>query len=258
MVGPARDRQLLKRRIDAFLWRDQSMPVKRLRRLLDERFASIGRVAIIGGLVRDIARRGRASFRSDVDLVIDAPKAEVEELATHLAATANRFGGFAYHHPHWKVDFWALENTWAVVNGHVEASRLEDLVHSTFFDCDAILYDIQTRKVVAAEAYFERLARNEIDINLRANPSEDGNLLRAIRRVFSWGVEPGPQLREFIFQNLDDDTFQRIHRTEIGLYPIAITTHFGSAGALRSCLLDPQKRSEFETSIASQMRLPGV
>ena len=258
MSGPARDRQRLKRRIDDFLWNDRSMPMVRLRGLLTNQFSGLGRVAIIGGFVRDIARSGRDSFRSDVDLVIDAPADEVKELAICLAAEANRFGGYAYHHPHWKIDFWALENTWAVVHGHVQAQKLEDLTRATFFDCDAILYDVSNRRVLAQDTYFERLASNEIEINLLPTPSEDGNLLRAIRRVFCWGCEPGPRLRHFISEALDEDRFNRIHEVELRLYADPVTRYFANASALREGLMDPTVRSNLNTSVAEQMRLPGV
>lgn len=258
MSGPARNHQLLKRRIDTFLWDDVSMPVRRLRWLLEDEFTSRGRVAIIGGLVRDIARRGADGFRSDVDLVIEAPRQTVKDLALSLDASPNRFGGYGYQHPHWKVDFWALEDTWAVVHGHVEAERLDDLVHSTFFDCDAVLYDIEDRQVMASESYFERLAKNQIEINLRPNPSEDGNLLRAIRRIFCWGAEPGPLLHRFIFETLDEERFEQLHKVEQKLYPIAVTTYFKSAAALKLGLMDPSKRIDLETSVAEQMQLPGM
>lgn len=233
------------------------MPIQRLRWLLEDRFVSLGRVAIIGGFVRDIARHGRDSFRSDIDLVIEASSKDVQDLAASLDACPNRFGGYGYKHPHWKIDFWALESTWAVAQGHVHASRLEDLVHSTFFDCDAILYDLESRQVMASEFYFERLAKNEIEINLRPNPSEDGNLLRAIRRVFCWGAEPGPQLRSFILQRLDDERFQQLNKVERQLYPIAVTTYFENAEELKAGLMNPAKRTDLETSVAEQMHLPG-
>ena len=258
MLPPARDSHLVKRRIDAYLQRDKSMPVARLRALLAEQFADFERTAIIGGLVRDFARRGRSSFRSDVDLVIEAPRADVSRLAARLGAIPNRFGGYAYHHPHWKVDFWAMEATWAIVEGHASATRLEDLLQCTFFDCDAIMYDLGTGKVSAKESYFDALANNSIEINLQPNPSIEGNLLRAIRRVFAWGSEPGPKLRQFILDNLNEATFDRIAQTEARIYSTAVTADFLSAPALTGCLLDPAQRSRIQTSVANQLQLPGL
>jgi hypothetical protein len=44
--------------------------------------------------VRDLARVGKQGFRSDVDLVIGAPVADVQALAARLSARPNRFGGY--------------------------------------------------------------------------------------------------------------------------------------------------------------------
>jgi hypothetical protein len=79
--------------------------------------------------------------------VIDAEPALVTALAAKLGATPNRFGGFASVHPHWKVDFWSLPNTWASAVGLVRTDTLADLVDTTFFDCDAICYEVQKRKI---------------------------------------------------------------------------------------------------------------
>ena len=258
MLPPARDSRLLKRRLDAYLWRDKSMPMARLRALLAEQFGGFERTAIIGGLVRDLARSGRSSFRSDVDLVIQAPKEEVARVASRLGAVPNRFGGYAYYHPHWKVDFWAMEATWAVVEGHVKVARLEDLLRCTFFDCDAILYDVGSRTVSAADFYFERLSENTIEINLRPTPSIDGNLLRAIRRVFAWGSDPGPRLRQFIVDSFDEGAFNRISKIETQLYGTAITRDFSTAPALLRALLDPAQRSRVQTSVAAQLPFPSL
>ena len=115
------------------------------------------RAAIIGGLGRDFAFRGKRGFHSDVDIVIDAPACAVQRLANTLGATRNRFGGFIYKDTRWKIDFWALETTWAAQNGHVTVSCIEDVASGTFFDCDAILYDLRQRKVHARDEYLDQL-----------------------------------------------------------------------------------------------------
>ena len=76
----ARDERVLKRRVDDYLWRDKSKTVQALRQTLIEEFGDFEKVSIFGGMIRDIARGGKRGFRSDIDLVIDAPAAQV----THI------------------------------------------------------------------------------------------------------------------------------------------------------------------------------
>ena len=59
-MQPAETLPKLKRRIDDYL-REDALPIRRLREILATRFQPLGPVAIIGGLVRDIARRGKVA-----------------------------------------------------------------------------------------------------------------------------------------------------------------------------------------------------
>lgn len=247
----------LKRRIDDYLWREDGLPIQRLREILATKFEPIGPVAIIGGLVRDIARKGKVGFRSDVDLVIDAKPARVVTLAAELNAIPNRFGGFASIHPHWKIDFWSLPNTWASAVGLVPVNTLPDLVNTTFFDCDAICYEVQKRRVHALPGYLERLAERTIDVNLLPNPSIDGNLLRAARRILLWHFRPGPGLRAFIERELNEESFDRIVATERTIYPNDVLATFGGARQLADALLGVVMPTKF-SGFGEQLKLPGL
>lgn len=254
-MQPAETLPKLKRRIDDYL-RDDALPIRRLREILAKQFQPLGPVAIIGGLVRDIARRGKVGFRSDIDLVVDAAPEMVAALASTLGATPNRFGGFSSTHPHWKVDFWSLPNTWAAAVGLVQVESLADLVHTTFFDCDAICYEIGTRRLHALPGYLERIAERSIDVNLLPNPSIDGNLLRAARRILLWGFRPGPGLQSFITRELNEHSFARIVETEQSLYPNSVLGNFANASKLRKTLLDDEAPLMF-LAFGEQLDLPG-
>ncbi len=233
------------------------MPIQRLREILETRFEPLGPIAIIGGLVRDIARRGKVGFRSDVDLVLDAPPDRVAALASELDATPNRFGGYSSIHPHWKIDFWSLPNTWAAAVGLVGVKTLADLVKTTFFDCDAICYEVQRRKVHAPPGYLDRIAARTIEVNLLPNPSIDGNLLRAARRILAWDFRPGPTLRSFIERELNEESFKRIVAVERTLYANDLLGQFGSARHLVAALLDDDRPPLFP-GLGQQLELPGL
>ena len=52
-MTPAETLPKLKRRIDDYLWREDGLPIQRLREILATKFEPLGPMAIIGGLVRD-------------------------------------------------------------------------------------------------------------------------------------------------------------------------------------------------------------
>lgn len=227
---------MIERRLSAFIWEDNSRRCVSLRTVLaifTDRFEN---VAIIGGMVRDFARVGAPGFHSDVDLVIDAPSAEVADFAAAHGARVNAFGGFSLIAEGWEVDFWPLESTWALREGHVELERLEDVVRSTFFDHDAIIYDIGRRRVICDEGYVARQPMNILEINLMPNPSIQGNLYRATRRIIGWELTAGPKLRAFIEEHLDVAAFEHMVATELRKKAVPIIATFPDVEALRAKL----------------------
>jgi hypothetical protein len=240
----------LKRRLDRYFWANSTGEMEFLRHVLDAKFTGFERVAVIGGLVRDFAHGGRKSFRSDLDLVIDAPKERVAELASSLHATPNRFGGFGCNQGPWKIDFWALETTWA--RRYVPLRSLEDIVSSTFFDWDAAAYDLKRRKLICSEDYLIRIRSKTLDINLLPNPSPLGNLVRAVRRLVIWRVQAGPLLKEFIDQHLDDDALRFIQAKERELYSVAVSERWATAAGAKEALF---RRREDKLVTQFELRL---
>jgi hypothetical protein len=234
-MSTAPNKTALKRRLDRYFWANETGEMVFLRQVLEDRFSPFDRVAVIGGLVRDFAREGRAGFRSDLDLVIDAPADRVAALAAELGATSNRFGGFGCKQGPWKIDFWALETTWA--RRHVPVQRLEDIVACTFFDWDAIAYDLKGRRLICADNYLGRIRQRTLDINLLPNPSPMGNLVRAVRRLVLWKLQAGPLLQSFIGEHLDETALRFIHTKETELYASPVSTRWSTADEARAALL---------------------
>ncbi|WP_230772402.1 hypothetical protein [Sphingomonas sp. Leaf4] len=249
----ARDSRALKGRLDRFVWENTTPEAVLLRQLLKRHFMSFEGVGIIGGLVRDFALGGRYAFKSDLDLVIKGDPREVAQLASSVGAVANRFGGFGYTEGPWKIDFWALQNTWAATAGHVAVRDLADLVQCTFFDWDAVVYDLRNRRVVCEKTYFTRIHSRQLEISLRSNPGEMGNLLRAARRIIRWRLTPGPVLTKFIVDRLNEGTFAALKASERRKYGDRMLDGFSSAAQLRAVLLDGPR---LQLELAGQMALP--
>ncbi|MGQ3322441.1 hypothetical protein ACT4MW_24230 [Pseudomonas brassicacearum subsp. neoaurantiaca] len=235
----APNQSALKRRLDRYLWANKSGEMEALQAALKSNFRAFDRVAIMGGLVRDFAREGRTGFRSDVDLVIDDSKEKVELLAEKLSATPNRFGGYGYKSGPWKIDFWALETTWA--KKHVPMQKLEDVLLGTFFDWDAVAYDLWERKLICHDDYLERIRAGTLEINLQPNPSPMGNLVRAIRRLVLWQVAPGEKLTRFIDDHLDERALRYLKQKEVELFPYCVSTYWKTAEEAKTFLFQERK-----------------
>jgi hypothetical protein len=256
----APDLYSLKRRLDRYFWHTNTPEVIYLRNILNEHFSAFSNIAVVGGLVRDFAREGRSAFRSDVDLVIEATEGEVAALAKKLSARRNKFGGFGLYLSPWKIDFWALEATWAAKTGHVCVCKLDDVIRCTFFDWDAALYDLRHRKVICNSAYLDTIRKKEIEINLRPNPSIGANLLRSVRRLLLWNLQAGPRLTNFIIENLDYESFRTMKQQECLEYANPVLLHFPDLETLRHQLFERERRkgvyaSKTQFSLALE---PGV
>ncbi|MBS0343203.1 MAG: hypothetical protein JSS56_22085 [Proteobacteria bacterium] len=247
----APNKSALKRRLDRYFWNNNTEEMNFFRQVYAQHFDGFDRVAVIGGLVRDFAHEGRAGFRSDIDLVIDAPQAQVEEIAQKLRAEPNRFGGFGCKQGPWKIDFWALETTWA--RRHVQVRELEDLLACTFFDWDAIAYDLKRKRVICDDDYLERIRKGTLDINLLPNPSPLGNLVRATRRLIVWRVQAGPALKDFIRNHLDDSALKYIKEKEAELYSHPVSTRWGTASEARRALLHSHAKARVTRQLELQL-----
>jgi hypothetical protein len=173
--------------------------IARIRQEILDPIKTFGRTYVIGGLVRDIAIYGLEQRPiSDLDLVIRCSPRRLEDFAISRGGIKNRFGGFAIRTTAYRVDFWAFSRTWAKTAGHVKLRTPADLIKTTFFDWDAVVYGISEHKLWAIERYLHRLHSGILDVNLLDNPSRLGTLVRALRRLMMWDARPSPRLRSYV------------------------------------------------------------
>ena len=195
---------LVKKRIQYFLSSNYRGRGEILRNLLP-RLKNFGPVVVFGGLVRDLALFGNRKFCSDLDLVIDTSDLDgFHNYMLSIRAKFNRYLGYRVVIGRWPVDIWPLQNTWAHREGHVEIKEFKDLLDTTFFGCDAILYDISKNKLVSNRGYFEEMSKRLLDINLLPNPNPIGNSVRAFRyaidKKFIWSY----RLSRYIAERIDE------------------------------------------------------
>lgn len=254
----ARDDKLLKRRVEDYLWRDQSKTVQALRFALRTHFSDFEKVSIFGGMIRDLARGGKAGFQSDVDLVIDAPANEVDELAIRLSAIPNSFGGYSFSTERWKIDFWALETTWTLREGHIRAASIDELLLGTFFDWDSVHYDINKRRLHAQEGYIDKLKSRTLGVNVVATPSAIGNAVRAVRRLISWDLRASKKLLSFIEEVVQDNGLEPLVVYERKKYATSICEGFKSPETLINVISTVNETPILDACSPRQLELPNI
>lgn len=167
--------------------------------ILDDYWARIPNSAIFGGMIRDFGLS--APFRSDIDIVSDAPAEAVWQAVAKYRPCRNKYGGLRFEVHGQKFDVWSLHDTWAIRNGYVEAESLHDLIHTTFFNLDAAIYLYGDGQLQALASYRQFLADRLLDINLAHHPEPTAMAKRAVQMALSKGLSLSPRLSEFVARN---------------------------------------------------------
>ncbi len=247
--GVAKSERAIKQRLGNFV-KDATTSSRELGNALSS-LRSIGDVVIFGGAIRDIALFGVEKFRSDIDLVIDIEDHRAIEIALRRHEyRMTAFGGYRLRIDSWQVDVWPYKRTWAVTRGHVHASRLEDLIRTTFFNWDAALYSLESKKLTLRPDYIDVLHKRYLDVVLPNNPNPLGMVERTLRLMMRTGATLSPTLVQFVLQTLNDKNTDVVSRKAwIGDIPAllrALKLHYGR---MPECPFVPEAELPLEYSM---------
>jgi predicted nucleotidyltransferase len=178
----------------------------------------IGDLAIFGGMLRDLLLEGNEKFRSDVDLVIDTDNiASLQRVLAPYSPHRTAFGGYRISLRKWTVDLWPLQWTWAIRSGHVRSNSLSDLTRTTFFNWDAIVYELRSGAIHCPPCYSDELNSRLLSINLAVNPNPEGAAIRALRMAVTKQARLSFVLAEYVADVLEsvgvDALLQKEQRT---------------------------------------------
>lgn len=222
-TNPANSISTLKKRVDRFLSSDRYSR-EEIREVI-EAISPLGDMAIFGGAIRDLGLRGNEYFPRDVDMVV-ATK-DIDSLDRSLARfnkTKNRFGGYRLSLGRWKADLWPLHLTWAFREDYFSGNGFRDLLKTTFFDWDAVLYELSTGSIVALDGYLERLRSGVVDLNFEPNPNPIGATVRILRFCISGNGRLAPRLTHYLHSRLLNFNVTELILAERGGYEEPILT----------------------------------
>ena len=222
MVSPQTLRYRLKTKAHYLLW-ESAIP---WRSTFEDRFLEpaleCGRVGLVGGAIRDLAFQSVLDFKSDLDFVLWVEdRASFDRLISRLNVTQNAFGGYRTKIGGLQVDFWEASQSWAHLHGHYQVRSIADVRHTTFFNLDALIYDVGEQKLLADDLTIRDLLDRFLDINLRPNPNEDGAAVRALRRLRKHGLKASEALIEFIAGRIDASGWNALIRRDQEAFPHA-------------------------------------
>lgn len=168
---------------------------------IDE-LCKIGEVALFGGVIRDLSLDTINSLASDVDIVVKSfPEFTLYDAIESFSPKKNAFGGYRLSLDKWYVDVWEFSDTWAFRQGLVEGKDFNDLIQTTFFNWDAIAYDVNRNFIICKEDYLHPLENRILDINLEDNPNVTGTVVRALRTLDKYNSKFTWRLASYVYEN---------------------------------------------------------
>lgn len=212
-------------------------------------------VYIFGGLLRDLALGGVASFESDVDIVIRPFDVQVfQKWALEKGFKPNKFGGFRLIKDRWLFDVWELDRTWAFLQDASIPRTKHTLIDTTFFSWDAIVFDIKANQIICSQSYFENISQLRLDINFEPNPNPLGTLVRCLKILKSYRAKTGPKLTKFVRENIS--TFSDIEIFEYDKNKSRVPTlEYGFISGIRRQAGLARSVGDFEWVSSGQMAL---
>lgn len=214
---------LLKRRLEDFF---SSRDDRKAARDMMLALAEDTRVWIFGGMIRDIGLFGRKGFCSDIDVVIESDRGDLTNRIKKLPIeyfTVNKFGGIRFRYQEIDFDIWCLADTWAFKQQIISLEDVHSLLETTLMTWDAVLYDLQRRKVISPENYLTDLVEKRLELVLNRTPNEIGSLVKILRTIYGKEVDKlGPKLCQFLREMLRTYSGEILMRYELSHYQTSI------------------------------------
>ena len=133
---------------------------------------------------------------------------------TAVSPTRNSFGGYRLSVGRWVLDIWTLESTWAFRQGLVDGRKIPDLLNTTFFNWDAIVFKLESNRLSYSDHYLSDLSQRKLSINLRNCANELGATVRTLRLLAQASPKLDPQLASFLFENINHYGSSEILRSD--------------------------------------------
>ncbi|WP_044481518.1 hypothetical protein [Paenibacillus antibioticophila] len=197
--------------------KDQSFKIFELFRCLSE----AGDIIIVGGALRNFAFE---NVPRDIDIIIDdCSRDELDDKLKEFDYQKNRFGGYKIKVDNIEFDIWSIYDNWAFKEG-IHSSTFSNISKSTFFNFDAIAFNISTSEL-DADTFVHAFDTNLLDITLEddfvpLNPTPEVNVMRAFHIHNEWGLEFSDKVKDYVsewFLNTSDP-YDKLHEAELKHY----------------------------------------
>ena len=210
----------LKRKIEYLLYESRYSRRSRLVEKFIKPLVETGQVGLFGGAVRDALFKSARDFNSDLDFVIEVKnQKQFSKLLEKYSPQKNSYGGYRTIIGNTKIDFWQLKDSWVKNDSNLNVNNIKDLVDTTFFNLDAIIYDLNNRKIYKGNTFSDGIEKETLDINYAHNPNLDSVAVKAIRRLWTHDLRASDKLISFIVERINKSGWESLVERDKNAYP---------------------------------------
>jgi hypothetical protein len=121
---------------------------------------------VFGGAVRDILIN--SNLTSDIDIVADINNEILYDLLISTFGNIinkNKYDGYRFIFENHSYDIWSLELTYAYKKNYVKIKTIKNLINTTFFSWDSVLYHCNEKQIITIPDYHQYIRNKKIVIN---------------------------------------------------------------------------------------------
>ncbi len=151
---------------------------------------------VFGGFIVDFLNH--SNKHRDIDIVVISLNKDTLKLINRYGGIKNSYGGYKITVDHVVIDIWAIKDTWAIKKMNFLDFDLINILPSTsFFNSTAIIYSIQTRKIIYHKKFLDYLNNKKLDILFEDNPYPALCILKSYQ-YYRLGVSFSNRLSNYI------------------------------------------------------------
>lgn len=198
-------------------------------KLFLDQIAEISDTYIFSGVIRDYFIKYRGTIR-DLDIVF---KTENDDQLNKILSTykykINSFGGYKIEIGDLNIDFWSIDNTWAlnISKLYLDLDKYRLLPKTSFFNFSSIIFDLKKSNFIASTDFFNFLKNRKIDYVLEENPLPILCIVNSIYYSRKYNLKISNRLKKYYvrrFENYSEKEYNEIqlkHFNEV-LFPFEL------------------------------------
>lgn len=209
-------------RNDGIAWKEPILGV------LSELRHSNVQAVLFGGTLRSLltARlfEGRRGRPRDVDVVVSAPLADLEERFGAILSRRTRFGGLQLRRGPWQFDVWPVGDTWAFKHDHTTEASFAELPSTTTFNLEAIAVEAwptgsRSRALFSGEdQFFEGILSRTLELNRDDSPFPELTVVRGLVMASELRFKIGPRFARYVREAGHSLTEERLDHIQSSHY----------------------------------------